>query len=88
MKDSKKVTMGMTTLNVYIEEHLCKCISVPIPKDADLYSDVVQTKIKEIHTKYRNGDIILSSDDFNGVVLTSSCIADGSNGKTTNWTTL
>ena len=56
-------------VNVTIEEHLAKTIQVEVPNEL---TDVIDREIyamDKVKEMYRNQEIILTSDDFNGTTL-------------------
>lgn len=58
----------MRKVKVNIEEHLNKCMIIKIPdgvEDPEAYAD------EKVAQMYRNGEITLTSDDYNGVTLIS-----------------
>ena len=58
----------MRTVKVNVEEHLNKEIIIEIPdnvEDPETYAD------EKVAQMYRNGEIILTPDDYNGVTLMS-----------------
>ncbi len=64
-------------LEVSIEQHLCKTIKVEVPDGADLSSEEVMEAEQKVYDDFHNNKIILTSDDFNGVTLTSSRLEGG-----------
>jgi hypothetical protein len=58
----------MKKIKVNIEEHLNKEIYIDVPDDvieSEAYAD------EKVAQMYRNGEIVLTSDDYNGVTLMS-----------------
>lgn len=58
----------MKKIKVNIEEHLNKEIYIDVPDDViepEAYAD------EKVAQMYRNGEIVLTSDDYNGVTLMS-----------------
>lgn len=58
----------MKKVKVNIEEHLNKCMIIKVPdgiEDPEAYAD------EKVSQMYRNGKIVLTSDDYNGVTLMS-----------------
>ena len=56
-------------LKVSIEEHLCREIVVEVPDG--LYEEEKIKSVEEILQKYRDGEIVLDANDYNGVSLYS-----------------
>lgn len=71
----------MSKVTVYIEEHLCRGIEIDVPDgfDTDDAIEYAEDKVKEM---YKNEEIVLTADDFNGNRLWSSEHEDGT---CTNW---
>lgn len=58
----------MKKVKVNIEEHLNREINIEIPdgiEDPEAYAD------EKVAQMYRDGEIVLTSDDYNGVTLMS-----------------
>lgn len=58
----------MKKVKINIEEHLNKEIIIEVPdnvEDPEAYAD------EKVAQMYRNGEIVLTSDDYNGVTLMS-----------------
>ena len=63
-----KERMMMKKIKVNIEEHLNKEIYIDVPNNVAELELYAEGKIAE---KYKNGEIVLTSDDYNGVTLIS-----------------
>ena len=55
-------------VKVNLEEHLNKEIYVEVPSYIENIEDYVYKIVKEI---YKNGEIVLTSNDYNGVTMMS-----------------
>jgi len=55
-------------INVFIEETLCRCIPVDAKDDAEA--------MEKVEKMYRNGDIVLTADDFTGCYQISTADTD------------
>ena len=64
-------------LEVSIEQHLCKTIKVKVPDGVSLTSKEVTEAEQKVYDDFHAGKIVLTSDDYNGVTLTSSCLEGG-----------
>ena len=55
-------------VEVSVEETLCKTIKVEVDAsfDRDTRMELAEDMVK---TQYKNGDIVLTADDYNGVTL-------------------
>lgn len=71
----------MSKVSVFIEEHLCKEIIVDVPDGMDI-DDAMDYAEKRVKEQYDNGDIVLTADDHNGIVL---WMTEHENGISTNW---
>lgn len=58
----------MSKVNVFIEEHLVRKVEIEVPDDLsnDEKMDIAEAKAKEM---YKNEEIILNANDFNGTRL-------------------
>jgi hypothetical protein len=58
----------MAKVNVYIEEHLVRKVEIEVPDELtkDERMELAEDKATDM---YRNGEIVLDADDFNGVRL-------------------
>lgn len=58
----------MSKVVVFIEEHLCKEVEIDAPNelDTDEAMEYAEEKVKEM---YKNEEIILTADDYNGNTL-------------------
>lgn len=66
-------------VNVSIEEHLCKTVTIEVPDNVEDALEYAEEKAKEM---YSNEEIVLTADDFNG----QRCMmAEDENGFATNW---
>lgn len=62
---------GTKVVEVTIEEHLSKTVQIEVPDDLDCDErlNLAEQIAKE---QYKNGEIILEADDFNGTSLIQS----------------
>lgn len=67
----------MKTAYIEIEERLVRTIEIPVPDNADLNSEEVQTAMDDAREKYHAGEIVLDSDDFVGQADIRARFADG-----------
>lgn len=65
-------------VNVFIEEHLCKCVEIEVPDGVEDAMSYAEDKAREM---YRNEEIVLTGDDKNGVRM--MMVQDGD--FETNW---
>ena len=58
----------MSKVVVFIEEHLCKEVEIEVPNelDTDEAMEYAENKMKEM---YKNEEIVLTADDYNGNTL-------------------
>lgn len=71
----------MRKVKVSIEETLCRTVEIPIPDDVKPGDELEygEVKAKEM---YKNEEIVLDADDFNG----QRCMmVEDENGHSTNW---
>lgn len=61
----------MARVKVFIEEHLCKTVEIEVPDTMDGLSQEEYAEEKA-HGMYRNGEIVLTADDYNGITLCST----------------
>ena len=69
-------------ITVKIEETLCKSVEVEVPDGATLSSDVAQDAIQTVIDRYKNGDIVLTADDYTGE---PNFCAETETGESTGW---
>ena len=73
-------------VEVTIEEHLARTIQIEVPNELENENDREIYAFEKIHEMYKNGEIILDSDDYNGVTLCQ--IHDKETDTTCEWTDL
>ena len=72
----------MKKVRIWIEEHLCREVEVEVPDDMNV-ADRMECAENIVREQYKNGEIILDADDFNGVV--EICVQDVETETTTEW---
>ena len=74
----RKEKEPMKKVTVFIEEHLCKAVTIEVPSNVKNVMDYAEQKARQM---YDDEEIVLTSDDANGVRL--MMIQDGE--CETNW---
>lgn len=67
--NKEQIKLQTTIVEITIEEHLSRTISVEVPSyleneiDREIYAE------EKVRDMYKNQEIVLDADDFNGTVL-------------------
>lgn len=72
----------MAKVSVFIEEHLCREITVDIPNESDVSSRMDAAE-RLVRKGLESGDVVLTADDFNGQRLIM--VQDKETGRETGW---
>ena len=56
-------------VEVTIEEHLSKTITVEVPNELENLNDKEIYAIEKVRDMYKNAEIVLDANDFNGTTL-------------------
>jgi len=75
----------MAQVDVFIEETLCKKVNVWVPDDLTV-EERMEYAEKEARKAYKNNQIVLTADDFNG--QTQIMTRDVETGSETSWNDL
>ena len=68
-----------TEVKVMIEEHLCKEVSIKVPSNVE---DKFKYAEQVVHDMYKNKEVVLTSNDFNGQKF---MYIEDSKGNSTEW---
>lgn len=72
----------MKKVKVYIEETLCREIEIEVDENLSV-DDRMELAEEMVTEMYRNEEIVLTSDDYNG--LTQICVEDVETQTVTGW---
>ena len=72
----------MKKVKVYIEETLCREIEIEVDENLSV-DDRMEFAEEKVTEMYRNEEIVLTSDDYNG--LTQICVEDVETQTVTGW---
>lgn len=61
----------MNKVEIYIEEHLVKKVEIEVSNELSAIDRMIYAE-NQVRQMYRNNEIILSAEDFNGTVLIES----------------
>lgn len=61
----------MNKVEIYIEEHLVKKVEIEVSNELSAIDRMIYAE-NQARQMYRNNEIILSAEDFNGTVLIES----------------
>lgn len=67
--NKEQIKLQTTIVEITIEEHLSRTISVEVPKDLENEIDREIYAEEKVRDMYKNQEIVLDADDFNGTVL-------------------
>lgn len=84
--NKEQINLQTTIVEITIEEHLSRTISVEVPShleneiDREIYAE------EKVRDMYENEEIVLGADDFNGTVLYQTHDVETDN--TSEWSNL
>jgi len=64
-----KEKLKKSIVEVTIEEHLSKTITVEVPNELENLNDKEIYAIEKVRDMYKNAEIVLDANDFNGTTL-------------------
>ena len=67
--NKEQIKLQTTIVEITIEEHLSRSISVEVPSDLENEIDREIYAEEKVRDMYKNQEIVLDADDFNGTVL-------------------
>lgn len=67
--NKEQIKLQTTIVEITIEEHLSRTISVEVPSDLGNEIDREIYAEEKVRDMYKNQEIVLDADDFNGTVL-------------------
>lgn len=67
--NKEQIKLQTTIVEITIEEHLSRTISVEVPSDLENAIDREIYAEEKVRDMYENEEIVLGADDFNGTVL-------------------
>lgn len=67
--NKEQIKLQTTIVEITIEEHLSRTISVEVPSDLENEIDREIYAEEKVRDMYKNQEIVLDADDFNGTVL-------------------
>ena len=68
-------------VNVFIEEHLCKRVEIEVPNEMNKL-DAMKYAERKAKQMYKDEEIVLTADDFNGICL---MMVQDEDGNETGW---
>lgn len=84
--NKEQIKLQTTIVEITIEEHLSRTISVEVPSDLENEIDREIYAEEKVRDMYKNQEIVLDADDFNGTVLYQ--IHDVETDNTSEWSNL
>lgn len=84
--NKEQIKLQTTIVEITIEEHLSRTISVEVPSDLGNEIDREIYAEEKVRDMYKNQEIVLDADDFNGTVLYQ--VHDVETDNTSEWSNL
>lgn len=84
--NKEQIKLQTTIVEITIEEHLSRTISVEVPSDLENEIDREIYAEEKVRDMYKNQEIVLDADDFNGTVLYQ--VHDVETDNTSEWSNL